>query len=86
MAAWAVNPLGSSPEIQKPNLTNVPLNERNLIDMSGLLVVIVVIAIVLLFIGGFVQAVQWLLWIGIILLIIAVISWLMRSLSGRRNS
>lgn len=53
--------------------------------MSGLLIAVAIIAIVLLFIGGFVQAVQWLLWIGIILLIIAVIAWLMRSMSGRRS-
>ena len=55
-------------------------------DMSGLLVVIAIIAIVLLFVGGFVQAMQWLLWVGIVLLIIAVIAWLMRSMGGRRKS
>ncbi|WP_349901931.1 hypothetical protein [Parafrigoribacterium humi] len=54
--------------------------------MSALLVIVAIIAIALLFIGGFVQAVQWLLWIGVILLVIAIIAWLLRMISGRRNS
>ncbi|GAA3749859.1 hypothetical protein GCM10022239_26470 [Leifsonia bigeumensis] len=44
-----------------------------------------IIAIILLFVGGFVQAVNFLLWVGIVLLIIAVIAWLFRYLSGRRS-
>jgi len=56
------------------------------INMSALLVIVAIIAIALLFIGGFVQAVQWLLWIGVILLVIAIIAWLLRMISGRRNS
>lgn len=54
--------------------------------MSSLLVIVALIAIVLLFVGGFVQAVQWLLWVGIILLILAVIAWLIRFISGRSNT
>jgi Zn-dependent membrane protease YugP len=56
------------------------------INMGALLVIIAIVAIVLLFIGGFVQAVQWLLWVGIILLVIAIIAWLLRLISGRRNT
>ncbi|NYJ20586.1 hypothetical protein [Glaciibacter psychrotolerans] len=41
---------------------------------------------VLLFVGGFVQAVQWLLWVGIVVLAIAVIAWLMRSSAGRKKT
>lgn len=55
-------------------------------NMNLLLVIVVIIAVILLFVGGFTQAVQWLLWVGIVLLIIAVIAWLLRSISGRRNS
>jgi hypothetical protein len=51
--------------------------------MSSLLIILALVAIVLLFVGGFVQAVQWLLWIGIILLIIAAIMWLVRYIGGR---
>ncbi len=54
--------------------------------MNPLLVIVGIIAIILLFVGGFVQALQWLLWVGVVLLVIAVIAWLFRSLSGRRNT
>ena len=53
--------------------------------MNGLLIIAAIVAIILLFVGGFVQAMQWLLWVGIILLVIAVIAWLFRYLSGRRS-
>jgi magnesium-transporting ATPase (P-type) len=62
------------------------LIDWKVINMGALLVIIAIVAIVLLFIGGFVQAVQWLLWVGIILLVIAVIAWLLRLISGRRNT
>ncbi len=54
--------------------------------MNGLLIIAAIIAIILLFVGGFVQAVQWLLWVGIILLVIAVIAWLLRYISGRNTT
>lgn len=54
--------------------------------MNGLLIIAAIIAIILLFVGGFVQAVQWLLWVGIILLGIAVIAWLLRYISGRNTT
>lgn len=54
-------------------------------NMNALLIIIAIVAIILLFIGGFAQAVQWLLWVGIVLLIIAIIVWLVRFLSGRRS-
>jgi len=53
--------------------------------MNPLLVIVAIIAIILLFVGGFVESVKFLLWVGIVLLIIAVIVWLLRSISGRRN-
>nr|WP_274635581.1 hypothetical protein [Microbacterium bovistercoris] len=52
--------------------------------MSILLIILAVIAIVLLFVGGFIAAVKWLLWVGLILLVIAVIAWLLRVIAGRR--
>jgi hypothetical protein len=52
----------------------------------SLFFILAVIAIILLFVGGFVQTLQWLLWIGIILLAIAVIMWLVRFVTGRRSS
>lgn len=54
--------------------------------MTGLVVVVAIVAIVLLFIGGFVQAVNWLLWVGVVLLVIAIVMWLMRMITGRRNT
>lgn len=52
--------------------------------MSSLFLILIIIAIVLLFVGGFVKAVGFLLWVGIVLLAISVIAWLIRSISGRR--
>jgi hypothetical protein len=53
--------------------------------MNILVVVIAVVAIILLLTGGFVQSVNFLLWVGLILLIIAAIVFLLRFLSGNRR-
>ncbi len=53
--------------------------------MNLVLLIVAIIAIVLLFTGGFVSALNWLLWVGIILLVLAVIVWLVRLISGRRS-
>ncbi|MGD9606658.1 MAG: hypothetical protein AB7V10_04150 [Leucobacter sp.] len=53
--------------------------------MNALFAIIIIVAIVLAIIGGFVEAVNFLLWVGIILAILAVIGWLLRSLTGRRG-
>jgi len=52
----------------------------------SLLVILAIIGVILLFVGGFVATLKFLLWIGILLLVIAVIVWLVRSLSGRRSN
>jgi hypothetical protein len=52
--------------------------------MNILLIIVAIIAIILLFTGGFVQSLQFLLWVGIVLLAIAVIVWLVRMMSNRR--
>lgn len=52
--------------------------------MSLPAVIIAVIAIVLLITGGFIQSLNFLLWVGVVLLIIAVIAFLLRSIRGRR--
>ena len=54
--------------------------------MSILFVVIAIIAIVLAVTGGLVPALNFLLWIGIVLLIIAVIAFLIRSIGGRSRA
>jgi hypothetical protein len=53
--------------------------------MNLLLIIVAVVAVVLLITGGLVQSLQFLLWVGIVLAIIAVILFLMRSISGRRS-
>ena len=50
-----------------------------------LLIIIAIIAIILLLTGGFVQSLNFLLWVGIILLVLAVIVWLVRLLTGSRR-
>ena len=46
--------------------------------------IIVIIAVILLFTGGFVESLNFLLWVGIVLLVIAVIVFLLRLISGRK--
>ncbi len=52
--------------------------------MNTLLIIAAIIAVILLFTGGFVESLNFLLWVGIVLLIIAVIAFVVRSISGRR--
>jgi len=52
--------------------------------MSPLMVIIVVIAVIFLVTGGFVQSLNFLLWVGLVLLALAFISFLLRAISGRR--
>jgi hypothetical protein len=54
-------------------------------NMNLLLVIVAIIAVVLLLTGGFVQSLNFLLWVGLVLAIIAVIMFLARVVSGRRN-
>ncbi|MEC5149827.1 hypothetical protein [Cryobacterium sp. GrIS_2_6] len=53
--------------------------------MNLLLIVIAIIAVVMLLTGGLIQSLQFLLWVGIVLAIIAVILFLVRSISGRKS-
>ena len=54
-------------------------------EMNLLLIIVAVVAVILLITGGLVQSLQFLLWVGIVLAVIAVILFLMRSISGRRS-
>jgi hypothetical protein len=47
--------------------------------------IIIVVAIVLAIIGGLNTALNWLLWVGIILLVLAVIAFLLRVITGRKS-
>ena len=53
--------------------------------MNALLVIVAIVAIILLLTGGFVQSLNFLLWVGVVLLVIAVIAFLARSITGRRS-
>ncbi|WP_152998177.1 hypothetical protein [Curtobacterium luteum] len=59
------------------------MKERTL--MNALLIILAVIAVILLFVGGFAASLKFLLWVGVVLLVIAVIAWLLRTLTGRRS-
>ncbi|WP_309064298.1 hypothetical protein [Microbacterium sp.] len=54
--------------------------------MNILLIIVAVVAIILAITGGMVEALQFLLWIGLVLLALAVIAWLIRAVSGRNTS
>jgi uncharacterized membrane protein len=47
-------------------------------SMTGLAVILLIVGIVLLLLGVFIEAAKFLLWIGLVIIIIAVIAWLMR--------
>ncbi|MHB1171214.1 MAG: hypothetical protein ACYCZY_01720 [Lacisediminihabitans sp.] len=53
--------------------------------MNILLIVVIVIAVILAITGGLVNSLQFLLWVGLVLVAIAVIAWLLRVISGRRS-
>jgi len=53
--------------------------------MNILFVIVATIAVVLLITGGFVQSLNLLLWVGVVLLILTVTAFLLRMISGRRN-
>ncbi|HSP76571.1 MAG TPA: hypothetical protein VLO31_10205 [Cryobacterium sp.] len=53
--------------------------------MNVILVIVAIIAIVLLISGGFVESLNFLIWVGIVLAVIAVIVWLARVISGNRS-
>lgn len=52
--------------------------------MNILAIIIAIVALILLFTGGFVQSLNFLLWVGIVLLVIAAIVFLLRFIRGRR--
>jgi len=60
-------------------------DEKEITIMNILVVIVAIIAVILLFTGGFVPSLNFLLWVGIVLLVIAAIVWLVRMLSGRRS-
>jgi len=54
--------------------------------LNTLLVIVAIVAIILLLTGGFVQSLNFLLWVGVVLLVVAVIAFLARSITGRRSA
>jgi len=54
--------------------------------LNTVLVIVAIVAIVLLLTGGFVQSLNFLLWVGVVLLVVAVIAFLARSITGRRSA
>ncbi|WP_210479631.1 hypothetical protein [Naasia sp. SYSU D00948] len=52
--------------------------------MNTLLILLAILAVILLIVGGIVEAVQFLLWVGLVLLILAAIAFLLRVITGRR--
>ncbi|WP_175472133.1 MULTISPECIES: hypothetical protein [unclassified Curtobacterium] len=53
--------------------------------MNPLLIILAVIAVILLFVGGFAASLKFLLYVGIVLLVIALVLWVVRTLTGRRG-
>lgn len=54
--------------------------------MNLLLIIIIVIAVVLAITGGLVESLNFLLWVGIFLAVIALIVYLVRAISGRNTT
>ena len=53
--------------------------------MNLLALIIIIVAIALLITGGMVQSLQFLLWVGLVLAVIAVIMFLLRVITGRKS-
>jgi hypothetical protein len=53
--------------------------------MNLLAIIIIIVAVLLAITGGLVESLQFLLWVGIALAVVAVIMFLLRSISGRRS-
>lgn len=53
--------------------------------MTTLAVILLVIGVVLLLLGLFVEAAKFLLWIGIVIVVLAVIAWLLRYIRRGRT-
>lgn len=49
-----------------------------------LFVIIIVVAVILAITGGLVQSLNFLLWVGVVLLALAVIAWLIRAITGKK--
>jgi membrane-bound ClpP family serine protease len=57
----------------------VPLTTKvQSVNMPVIAIILLVIGVVLLLFGIFVEAAKFLLWIGIVIIVIAVIAWLIR--------
>lgn len=54
--------------------------------MNVLLIIIVVVAVVMLFTGGLVNSLQFLLWVGFVLILIALVMFIVRAFSGRKGA
>lgn len=54
--------------------------------MNILLIIVIVVAVILAITGGLVQSLNFLLWVGLVLLAIAVIAWLIRMIAGRSRA
>jgi hypothetical protein len=52
--------------------------------MSIAMIVIITIAIILAITGSLVQSLNFLIWVGLVLFVLAVISLLLRAISGRK--
>ncbi|MFZ4894237.1 hypothetical protein ACL9RL_07290 [Plantibacter sp. Mn2098] len=53
--------------------------------MNILLLIVIVVAIVLAVTGGFVQSLNFLIWVGLVLAVIAIIAFLIRTITGRKS-
>lgn len=51
--------------------------------MPALLIIAIIVGLVLLFSGIFVGALKILLWVGLVLILLGIIGWLLRTIRGR---
>src|SRR5215203_6306241 len=58
---------------------------KEIVNMNILVAIVAIVAVILLFTGGFVQSLNFLLWVGLVLAVIAVIVFLTRYIGGRKT-
>jgi uncharacterized protein (DUF983 family) len=66
-------------------VTSADRREKEFLAMNIALLIIIVIAIVIAIVSGLNASLQWLLWVALIVGVIALIAFLFRVISGRKN-
>jgi hypothetical protein len=63
----------------------LPEIDWDALAMNALLWIVGILAVILLVVGGINTALSWLLWVGLVILLLTIIAWILFILNGRRS-